>query len=93
MPCEQTAAKQLLLKVVTDFAQQNNFFRSGWQFCWRLLFHPIELFHQHEHNKGQNEEIDYDGDEIAIGKHGDTSLLQGLQCVGNTSWRNGQLDI
>ena len=72
-----------VLQAVTDFTQKEDIF---WGCCWGRRLSgtdAIDHFDHLEDHKGQQNEVNRDRDEVAVGKNRDTRFLEGIKGAGN----------
>ncbi len=76
----------LLLQTIPNLPQQHNIL-WGWG-CWFGLLVPnlVDNFHHLEDHKGQQDEVDRDGDDIAVGKDGDARFFEGIKGSRDVFW-------
>src|SRR5512135_1866637 len=72
-----------LLEQIADFPQQFNVLRSRRRRRWRYPLELVDLLHHEEDDEGEDDEIDGDGDEAAIGEHRHPCLLHLRDRVGD----------
>ncbi len=78
--------EKLFFKAVTNFTKQHYIFWCWWRW-WRIhRSDSIDHFHHLEDDKRQENEIDGNGDEIAIGKNGYASLFERIKGPRYTFW-------
>ena len=73
----------LILQAVTDFTQEDDVL---WGYCrGRRLggANAIDHFDHLKDHKGQQNEVNRDGNEVAIGKEGDACLFEGIKGTGH----------
>jgi len=72
-PLESMMRESRLLQCVPDFTQQNDILgrRSG---SFRCSPEAVDLFHHHEDDQCEDQEIDEDRDEAAVGEYRHASL-------------------
>lgn len=81
------ARDQLLIQTIPNLSQQHNIL-GRWRRCfWFLGSDLIDDLNHLEDHKGQQNEVDGDGNEVAISEDGDTSLFEGIKGYGSIIWK------
>ena len=81
--------ENLTLQAVANFAQQNHVFWCCfwcWCFSGRFALQAVNLLDHQENDEGEDDEVDGDRDEVAVGENRDACLADGFQGMGCSLW-------
>ena len=80
--------KKLLLQTISNFPQQYNILGSRRGTFWLFILQSdfVDDLHHLENHKCQEDEINWDGDEVAIGKDGYARFFEGIKGSWHIIW-------